>query len=80
VRGGRVDDLIVRTRADADGPLRRADRRPVVGVTLRCVRDLVSVDVRDRIVGMTGQSFLAFVPLMIIVSSLRQQLHPHDAP
>ncbi len=65
-----MDDAIVRTRAAADDLLERADRRPVLGVTLRCVRDLVSIDVRDRIFGMTGQSFLALVPLMIIASSL----------
>jgi uncharacterized BrkB/YihY/UPF0761 family membrane protein len=64
-----VDDLIVRTRADVDDLLERADRRPVIGVTLRCVRDLLSIDVRDRIFGMTGQSFLALVPLMIIFAS-----------
>jgi membrane protein len=41
----------------------------VLGVTLRCVRDLVSVDVRDRIFGLTGQSFLALVPLMVLFAS-----------
>ena len=65
-----MDDLVARTRADVDDLLERADRRPVLGVTLRCVRDLVSVDVRDRIFGLAGQSFLAFVPLLIIVSSV----------
>jgi membrane protein len=70
VRGRWVDDLIARTRSTVDDLLARADRRPVLGVTLRCVRDLVSVDVRDRIFGLTGQSFLALVPLMVIFASV----------
>ncbi len=70
VRGRAVDDLIVQGRARVEVLLERADRRPVLGVTLRCVRDLVSVDVRDRIFGMTGQSFLALVPLMILFASV----------
>ena len=65
-----MDALIARTRADVDDLLDRADRRPVLGVTLRCVRDLLSVDVRDRMFGLAGQSFLAFVPLLIITSSV----------
>lgn len=64
-----MDDLIARTRSAVDDLLARADRHPVLGVTLRCVRDLVSVDVRDRIFGLTGQSFLALVPLMVLFTS-----------
>jgi membrane protein len=64
-----VDRLIARTRADVDRLLEQADRRPAIGVTLRCVRDLLSIDVRDRIFGLAGQSFLAFVPLLILASS-----------
>ena len=65
-----MDDLIVRTRREVDDLLLRADRRPVLGVTLRIVRDLLSIDVRDRIFGLAGQSFLALVPLMIITAGL----------
>lgn len=46
-----------------------ADRNPVPGTTLRIVRQLLAVDVRDRIFGMAGQSFLAVIPLLIITSS-----------
>jgi membrane protein len=46
-----------------------ADRNPVPGTILRIARELLAVDVRDRIFGMAGQSFLAVVPLLIIASS-----------
>jgi Virulence factor BrkB len=46
-----------------------ADRNPVPGTILRIVRELLAVDVRDRIFGMAGQSFLAVVPLLIIAST-----------
>lgn len=46
-----------------------ADRYPVPGTILRIVRELIGVDVRDRIFGMTGQAFLALVPVLIIVST-----------
>ena len=46
-----------------------ADRNPVPGTILRIGRELIAVDVRDRIFGMTGQAFLALVPVLIIVSS-----------
>ena len=46
-----------------------ADRNPVPGTTLRIVRQLLAVDVRDRVFGMAGQSFLAVIPLLIITSS-----------
>jgi membrane protein len=46
-----------------------ADRHPVAGTTLRIARELLAVDVRDRIFGMTGQSFLSLIPLTIIVST-----------
>jgi membrane protein len=46
-----------------------ADTHPVAGSALRIVRELLSVDVRDRIFGMTGQAFLAMVPLLIIIST-----------
>lgn len=47
-----------------------ADRHPVAGTTLRIGRELLAVDVRDRIFGMTGQSFLALIPVLIIVSTV----------
>ncbi len=46
-----------------------ADQHPVAGTALRIVREMLSVDVRDRIFGMTGQAFLAMTPLLIIVST-----------
>ena len=50
-----------------------ADRNPVPGTTLRIVRQLLAVDVRDRVFGMAGQSFLAVIPLLIISSSWLSQ-------
>ncbi len=47
-----------------------ADRHPVAGTTLRIGRELLAVDVRDRIFGMTGQSFLALIPVLILVSTV----------
>ena len=46
-----------------------ADRHPVAGTALRIARELLAVDVRDRIFGMTGQAFLSLIPLTIIVST-----------
>lgn len=46
-----------------------ADRNPVPGTALRIARELLAVDVRDRIFGMAGQSFLALIPLLIITST-----------
>lgn len=46
-----------------------ADRNPVPGTILRIARELLAVDVRDRIFGMAGQSFLAVIPLLIIAST-----------
>lgn len=46
-----------------------ADRNPVPGTVLRIARELLAVDVRDRIFGMAGQSFLALIPLLIITST-----------
>ena len=46
-----------------------ADRHPVAGTTLRIGRELLAVDVRDRIFGMTGQSFLALIPVLVIGST-----------
>jgi membrane protein len=46
-----------------------ADRYPVPGTILRIVRELIAVDVRDRIFGMTGQSFLAVIPVLVIAST-----------
>lgn len=46
-----------------------ADGNPVGGPALRIAREMLSVDVRDRIFGMTGQSFMAMIPLLIIVST-----------
>jgi membrane protein len=46
-----------------------ADRHPVAGTALRIARELLAVDVRDRIFGMTGQAFLSLIPVTIIVST-----------
>ncbi len=46
-----------------------AATRPVAGTVLRIVREMMSVDVRDRIFGMTGQAFMAIIPVLIIVST-----------
>ena len=46
-----------------------ADRHPVAGTALRIARELLAVDVRDRIFGMTGQAFLSVIPVTIIVST-----------
>ena len=46
-----------------------ADRHPVAGTTLRIARELLEVDVRDRIFGMTGQAFLSLIPVILIAST-----------
>ena len=46
-----------------------ADRHPVPGTLLRIARELLEVDVRDRIFGMTGQAFLSLIPLLVIGST-----------
>ena len=46
-----------------------ADRHPVPGTILRIARELLEVDVRDRIFGMTGQAFLSLIPLLVIAST-----------
>ena len=46
-----------------------ADRHPVPGTILRIARELLEVDVRDRIFGMTGQAFLSLIPILVIVST-----------
>ena len=46
-----------------------ADLHPVAGTALRIARELLAVDVRDRIFGMTGQAFLSLIPVTIIVST-----------
>ena len=59
---GRGDERVARLVA-------WADRHPVPGTTLRVVRELLEVDVRDRVFGMTGQAFLSLIPLAIIVTT-----------
>lgn len=46
-----------------------ADRYPVPGTVLRIGRELLEVDVRDRVFGMTGQAFLSLVPVLVIAST-----------
>ena len=46
-----------------------ADRHPVPGTVLRIARELLEVDVRDRIFGMTGQAFLSLIPVILIAST-----------
>ena len=58
-----------RTQERLDLLVAWADRNPVPGTTLRIARELPAVDVRDRIFGMAGQSFLALIPLLIITST-----------
>ena len=58
-----------RTQERLDVLVAWADRNPVPGTTLRIARELLAVDVRDRIFGMAGQSFLALIPLLIITST-----------
>ncbi|WP_345206033.1 YhjD/YihY/BrkB family envelope integrity protein [Fodinibacter luteus] len=58
-----------RTHDRVAGLVAWADRNPVPGTILRIARELLAVDVRDRIFGMAGQSFLAVVPLLIIAST-----------
>jgi hypothetical protein len=65
--GGRIRSE--RTRERLAVVVAWADRNPVPGTILRIVRELIAVDVRDRIFGMTGQAFLALVPVLIILSS-----------
>lgn len=62
-----VSSEAVRQRLDAG--VRWADRHIVAGTALRVVREMLSVDVRDRIFGMTGQAFLSLIPILIIFST-----------
>ena len=58
-----------RNRARMQRVVAWADRHPVAGTTLRIARELLEVDVRDRIFGMTGQAFLALIPVTVLVST-----------
>ena len=58
-----------RAHARLDSLVAWADRHPVPGTALRIVRELLEVDVRDRIFGMTGQAFLSLIPLLVIGST-----------
>ena len=58
-----------RTREGLARVVAWADRHPVPGTILRIARELLEVDVRDRIFGMTGQAFLSLIPLLVLVST-----------
>ncbi len=58
-----------RTHPRLAGLVAWADRHPVPGTILRIARELLEVDVRDRIFGMAGQAFLSVIPLLVIAST-----------
>jgi membrane protein len=58
-----------RARVQGERALVRADDYTVPRVVVGILRELLSVDVRDRVFGLAGQSFLALIPVLILVST-----------
>lgn len=58
-----------RARVEGERALVVADRYTMPRVVVRTVRELLGVDVRDRVFGLAGQSFLALIPILILGST-----------